>query len=389
MIQPAQRMQRLAASIFTNMAEKKAEKLSSLEDIIDLSIGSPDLPPPDGVRNLFSEESLKEDQYGYSLKGTQEFNKAVVTYYKERFQIKLNENEVLQLMGSQDGLAHLALAYLDAGDILIAPDPGYPVYSACTSLAGAELYSLPVNEENHFMPDLDKIPIEIAKKAKIFIMNYPGNPTAAMVTQEYFEKAVSFALEHNILIVHDFAYSELVFTDQKPLSIFHIPDARKTAIEFNSLSKSFNMAGARIGYAVGFPSYLKPLADIKSNIDYGVFYPLQKAAAYALTKEYKFLDDHRSIYKKRRDVFCEKLHEYGWNVTIPDGGMFIWARVPGHYSSLSFALTALDYGVVVTPGNAFGSGGEGYVRIALTKDTDTLIEAAKRLGSLIKEERGK
>ncbi|MFB4165968.1 LL-diaminopimelate aminotransferase [Alteribacillus sp. JSM 102045] len=386
MIQPAQRMNTLSASVFTELAEKKNKKILAGEDIIDLSIGSPDLPPPASVRSKLSEEVQKEDQFGYSLKGTREFQEAVVHYYKKQFNIILNSDEVLQLMGSQDGLSHLALAYLDSGDYIIAPDPGYPIYSACASLAGADLYTVPVNEENNFMPDFDHIPIEIVKKAKLMILNYPGNPTAAMADKQYFEQAVAFGLEHNILIVHDFAYAELVFSSQKPLSIFHVPDAKKIAVEFNSLSKSFNMAGARIGYLIGFPSYLKPLADIKSNIDYGVFQPVQTAAAYALTNEISFLDHHRSVYKKRRDIFISKLHEKGWDVRVPDGGMFIWAKIPAPYSSLSFALEALDHGVVVTPGNAFGNGGEGYVRIALVQEEDLLLEAAERLAEFLNED---
>ncbi|SDI53564.1 LL-diaminopimelate aminotransferase [Alteribacillus bidgolensis] len=383
MIQPAQRMNTLSSSVFTELAEKKNKKIQAGENMIDLSIGSPDLPPPESVRSILSKEVKKEDQYGYSLKGTKEFQEAVVHYYNHRFDINLNPEEVLQLMGSQDGLAHLALAYLDPGDYIIAPDPGYPIYSACTSLADAQLYTVPVHEENNFMPDFDHIPIEIVKKAKMMILNYPGNPTAAVADLNYFKQAVSFGLEHNILIVHDFAYAELIFSNQNPLSIFHIPEAKKIAVEFNSLSKSFNMAGARIGYLIGFPSYLKPLADIKSNIDYGVFQPVQKAAAYALTNELSYLEHHRRVYKKRRDVFINVLHKKGWQVRIPDGGMFIWAKVPAPCTSLSFSLEALEYGVVVTPGNAFGAGGEGYVRIALVQEEDLLKKAGEKLTALI------
>ncbi|MDQ0300837.1 aspartate/methionine/tyrosine aminotransferase [Salibacterium salarium] len=383
MIQPSERMTSLSSSVFTEMAEKKQAKLNAGEDIIDLSIGSPDLPPPQSIRDIMAIDVNKENQYGYALQGTYEFQEAVAKYYKERFQINIKPEEVLQLMGSQDGLAHLALAYADPGDYIIAPDPSYPIYSACAALSGASLYNLPVNEENQFMPDFDHIPIEIAKKAKLLIMNYPGNPTAAIATKDYFQKAVAFALEHNILIVHDFAYAELIFSDEKPLSIFHIPDAKKTAVECNSLSKSFNMAGARIGYMIGFPSYLKPLADLKSNIDYGVFHPVQKASSYALKHELSFLEEHRQTYKKRRDTFVKKLHSLDWNVRMPDGGMFVWAQVPTPFTSLSFALKALEFGVVVTPGNAFGQGGEGYVRIALVQDEKTLKHAAERLSQCI------
>ncbi|SDH43400.1 hypothetical protein SAMN05192534_105146 [Alteribacillus persepolensis] len=379
MIQPANRMNRLSSSVFAELAEKKRAKVQAGQDIIDLSIGSPDLPPPQSVRDILSKEVQHADQYGYALQETEDFQTAVADYYKQQFGVSINADEVLQLIGSQDGLSHLALAYLDPGDYVIAPDPGYPIYAACASLANANLYTIPLHEENQFMPDFHRIPVEVVKKAKMMILNYPGNPTAALANKAYFEKAVAFGLEHNILIVHDFAYAELVFSQDKPLSIFHIPDAKKIAIECNSLSKSFNVAGARIGYAIGYPSYLKPLRDLKTNIDYGVFLPIQKAAAYALTYERPFLDKQRAVFKKRRDVFIRSLHENGWNVRVPEGGMFVWAKVPASYSSLSFALKALEHGVVVTPGSAFGEGGEGYVRIALVQPESSLKVAAQRL----------
>ncbi|WP_100398043.1 LL-diaminopimelate aminotransferase [Bacillus sp. FJAT-44742] len=383
MIQPATRMNDLTASVFSELAAKKAEKATQGHDIIDLSIGSPDLPPPQEIRDSLAENAREEGQYGYTLKGTSDFQEAVCHYYKERFGVSILPDEVLQLMGSQDGLAHLALAYLDPGDIIIAPDPGYPIYSACARLAGADLYTVPVNEDNNFMPDLSLIPLDILRRAKMMIFNYPGNPTAALATKEYFKEMISFGLKHNILIVHDFAYSELIFDNNEPISIFHIPDAKKIAVEFNSLSKSFNMAGARIGYLIGYPSLLKPLASLKSHIDYGVFLPIQNAAIKALTSDYSFLQAHKETYQARRDVLFDSLTENGWNVRKPDGGMFIWAMIPPHYTSLSFSLEAIEQGVVVTPGNAFGMGGEGYVRIALVQSDERLREAGLRLTSLI------
>ncbi|WP_078429127.1 LL-diaminopimelate aminotransferase [Alkalihalobacterium alkalinitrilicum] len=383
MLTPSQRLNHLTTSIFSDMAERKKEKISQGIQMIDLSIGSPDLPPPLNVRKRFAEEVLDDSSYQYAIKSTEVFNEAVVYFYKERYNVHIQSTDVLQLMGSQDGLAHIALAYLDKGDVIIVPDPGYPIYSASAHIAGAEIYYLPLTEENKFMPSLESIPEDIRKRAKLMIMNYPGNPTAALADRNYFEDIVEFALRNHILILHDFAYSELIFDNQEPLSIFSIPGAEKTAIEFNSLSKSFNMAGARIGYVIGDPSFLKPLAVLKSHLDYGVFLPIQQAAVEALTGDFAFLEQHCQIYEQRRNVFIHSLHEIGWDVRQPDGGMFVWAKVPSRYTSITFSLAALEAGVVVTPGNAFGNAGEGYVRIALVQSEERLKEAAKRLKTIL------
>lgn len=383
MISPSRRLQHLTTSVFTDMAEKKKEYIANGVEMIDLSIGSPDLPPPASVRERFAQEVKRETSYGYALSGTQSFHEAVCSFYQARYNVEIPSNYVLQLIGSQDGLAHLALAYLDEGDVLIVPDPGYPIYSASAHIAGASLYFLPLNEENNFMPDLTSIPEDIKKRAKMMITNYPGNPTSALATEAYFEELISFGRENDVLIIHDFAYSELIFDNKKPLSIFSIPDALDYAIEFNSFSKSFNMAGARVGYVLGKPSFLQPLQVLKSHLDYGVFLPVQHAATEALLGDFHFLENHRDTYEKRRNVFVEALAKHGWKVRKPDGGMFVWAKIPSTYLSLDFALAALKEGVVVTPGNAFGNEGEGYVRIALVQDEETLKEAAKRLATLI------
>ncbi|WP_096201666.1 LL-diaminopimelate aminotransferase [Bacillus sp. FJAT-45350] len=383
MIEPSSRLKNLATSVFSDLAEKKREKLEQGLDMIDLSIGSPDHAPPQFVRDCLAEEVKKASQYGYAISSTQEFKEAVCHYYRARYDVPLIPEEVLQLMGSQDGLAHIALAYLDKGDVIIAPDPGYPIYSACAHLAGAELYLLPLNEENNFMPNVDDIPEDIRRRAKIMITNYPGNPTAALANEDYFKKLIQFGLKNKVLILHDFAYSELIFDNNKPLSILHVEGAKEIAIEFNSLSKSFNMAGARIGYVVGSPTLLAPLAIVKSHVDYGVFQPIQKAASVALTSDYQFLEEHRNTYEARRNVFVNTLHEIGWNVRKPDGGMFVWGKIPEQFTSLDFSLRCIENGVIVTPGHAFGSVGEGYVRIALVQEEEKLIEAANRLKPLI------
>lgn len=383
MIKPSNKLEHLTTSVFSQLAVKKAEKINQGMDIIDLSIGSPDLAPPAFIKKKLATQVLLDDQYAYPLTGTKEFKEAVTHYYSERFNVQLDSSQVLQLMGSQDGLSHLTLAYLDPGDIVIVPDPGYPIYSASVRIAGAELFPVALNEENQFKPELEKIPAEICRKAKIMILNYPGNPISSLADESFFEQVIEFGRKHKILIVHDFAYCELIFDDRKPLSILSIPGAEEIAIEFNSLSKSFNMAGCRIGYLVGHPALLEPLAILKSHIDYGVFYPIQKAASVALTSDYSFLTEHRLTYQRRRDAFVTLLHQNGWNVRLPHGGMFVWAKLPEGWNSLEFSVAAIEQGVIVTPGQAFGKEGEGYVRIALVHSEARLVEAANRLKTLI------
>ncbi|WP_100406404.1 LL-diaminopimelate aminotransferase [Bacillus solitudinis] len=380
---PSRRLKNLTTSVFTEMAELKAKKLKSGEHLIDLSIGSPDLPPPRFIKETLQAHVSDDSLYGYAITSQLEFRKAVCEFYNTRYHVEIEESEVLQLLGSQDGLAHLSLAYLDQGDILLVPNPGYPIYAASVEIAGAEIYPYPLNADNNFMFDVNSLADDIKNRAKMMIINYPGNPCATVASKAYFQQLIEFGLKHEILIVSDFAYSELLFDSHEPLSILSLPRAKETAIELNSLSKSFNLAGARIGYAIGNPTFLKPLATIKSHIDYGMFHPLQAAAITALRNGESFLAEHKSLYENRKKTMISALYQIGWKVRAPDGGMFIWAKVPAGYTSMSFTLKALDNGVVVTPGHAFGSEGEGYIRLALVQDGAKLKEAARRLEPLL------
>nr|WP_295972885.1 LL-diaminopimelate aminotransferase [uncultured Bacillus sp.] len=388
-IVPSQIMEKLTTGIFTEIANKKQEVMNRGMDVIDLSVGSPNLSPPDFVIDSLIGYCEDASKYGYTLTGIPEFNQAVSYFYKQRYQVEINQDdEVLQLMGSQDGLSHLALAIVDQGDYVLVPDPGYPIYEASVMLSGGSVYPMPLMEENGYLPRLNEIPEEILKKTKMMIISYPGNPVAALANESFFTEVVEFAKKHNILVVHDFAYSELIFDDHPQISFMSVPGAKEVGIEFNSLSKTFNMAGCRIGYVVGNREAIHILAELKSQIDYGVFYPIQKAAEIALTSDYRVLDEQVKEYEKRRDSLIAGLGKAGWHVPKSPGTMFVWAKIPEGWTSREFAFALIEQaGVAVVPGDAFGKQGEGYVRIALVQKAEKLAEAAERIQKFLQGER--
>lgn len=386
-ITPSEKVGKFETGIFSELAIRKQRAMKQGKDIIDLSVGSPDMPPPDFVIDTLVKYAKEPNAYGYTLKGTQEFHDAVSYFYRERYGVELEpKTEVLQLMGSQDGLAHLAMAMINPGDYVLVPDPGYPIYEASVKLAGGEIYPMPLTQENQFLPQLDHIPEEILSKTKMMIFSYPGNPVTALANEAFFTEVVSFAKRNEILVVHDFAYSELIFDDHPPISFLSIPGAKEVGIEFNSLSKTFNMAGCRIGYVVGNPDALNILGTLKSHIDYGVFYPIQKAAEMALTSNLSLLSDQVKIYESRRDALIRGLAKGGWHVPKTSATMFIWAKIPSGWKSRDFAYELIDKaGVTVVPGDAFGKQGEGYVRMALVQPVKRLTEAAERIRRFLKE----
>ena len=381
------KMRKLTTGIFTELANKKQDALNKGMDVIDLSVGSPDLPPPPFVVDTLVKYSQDTTKYGYTLKGIDEFNEAVGTFYKKRYSVDLDPTgEVLQLMGSQDGLSHLATAIVNPGEYVLVPDPGYPIYEASVTLAGGLVYPMPLLEENQYLPKLDEIPQDILKKTKMMIISYPGNPVTAMANEAFFEEVVSFARKNNILVVHDFAYSELIFDRHPQISFMSVKGAKEVGIEFNSLSKTFNMAGCRVGYVVGNKEAINILASIKSHIDYGVFYPIQKAAVTALTSDYTVLQEQVKEYEKRRDLLITGLEHAGWKVAKSPATMFIWAKIPSGWTSRQFAFELIEHaGVAVVPGDAFGQQGEGYVRMALVQSPEKLAEAAKRIQRFLSE----
>ncbi|RNB85876.1 aminotransferase class I/II-fold pyridoxal phosphate-dependent enzyme [Brevibacillus fluminis] len=381
--QPSKRLNQLTSAIFTEMAERK-RKVAQRMQVIDLGIGSPDKPPAPHLIQALVDAVQNPDNYGYpGSQGSVAFRQEVAAWYRHRFNVDLSpDTEIHALMGSQDGLAHLALAWADPGDIVLVPDPGYPIYAGSVHLAGAELYPMPLRAENGFLPELAAIPADVRKRAKLMILNYPNNPVSAVAPLSFFEEVVRFARENDIIVAHDLAYSEMAFDGYRPPSFLEAPGAKEVGIELNSFSKSFNMAGCRIAYVVGNAELIKPLAIVKSNIDYGVFDAVQQMAVAALVHDRTCGEANPvgELYQERRDVLLSSLAEAGWVIEPPKATMFIWARVPNGFTSRSFAFELLEKtGVVVIPGDAFGQEGEGYVRIALVKEPDVLREVAHRI----------
>jgi LL-diaminopimelate aminotransferase len=380
-IRLSKRMERFQPSIFNELVEYKKKKLRDGIDMIDLSIGSPDLPPSPLVKSVLSDLTKDDTQYGYTLTGIQPFFDAVSQYYHRKYQIDVDpKSEVLLSMGSQDALVHIPMVFADPDDYILVPDPGYTAYATGIAMAGAIPYFMPLLKENQFLPDLSLIPEEVAHKASLMILNYPGNPIPAMASKDFFEEVIQFARTYNIIVVHDFAYGEFYFDGQQPISFLSIPGAKDVGIEVNSLSKSFSLAGCRIGYVVGNADIIQAILRLKSNLDYGVFLPIQQAAIEALLHGDEFCENTRQIYQERRDIFVQGLHSLGWHVDSPQGGMFVWAKVPTGWNTMEFVYALMDKAhVVVTPGHAFGPTGDGYVRIALVQPKERLQQAVENI----------
>ncbi|MFD2330009.1 aminotransferase class I/II-fold pyridoxal phosphate-dependent enzyme [Cohnella sp. GCM10020058] len=382
------RLDRLGSAIFSEVAGWKAAARSAGVDVIALDIGSPDQPPAIGIRERLAAASLRPELYRYpGTEGSPAFRLKVAEWFKHRFRVALDpEREILSLMGTQDGLAHLALAVTNPGDAAMLPDPGYPVYQAGLAVAGVETVPLPLTAERGYLPDFDAIPDDVWNKVKFMLLSYPSNPTAAVADLSFFEEAVAVAKRRGVLLVHDNAYSEMAYDGFKPPSVLEVPGAKEIAIEFHSLSKSFHLAGARIGFAVGNPEVLDSLRALKNNIDFGVFLAVQEAAVEALELDMNAPDPVAPEYEWRRDAFISAMAAAGWTIPAPRGSMFAWAPVPAGWSSRELARSMLAHaGVAVIPGNAFGALGEGYVRFALVEPEERLREAAARIGRFLRE----
>lgn len=383
------RLGKLGSAIFSEVAEWKKEARARGLELIDLGIGSPDGPPTETVIQALEEGVRTLDYYGYpTSEGSSEFRQAVAEWYAHRFGVTLDpDKEVVSLMGSQDGLAHLAMAVTNPGDTAIVPDPGYPIYSAGLVLAGVESYPVPLLPENDFLPDLDAIPEAVLNTSSFMLLNYPSNPLSAVADLSFFEKLVYLGVKHDLLLVHDIAYSELAFDGFRPPSILQIEGAKRIAVEFHSLSKSFNMAGCRIAFMVGNEEVVSAMKTLKSNIDYGVYQAVQHAGIAAMREDIRSGIGQRNaaVYQRRRDLVVDGLREWGWSIPKPRATMFLWAPVPEGWTSRQISREmAAETGVIVIPGDAFGKHGEGYVRIALVQEEDRLKDAVERMGRFIR-----
>jgi LL-diaminopimelate aminotransferase len=381
-IEMAKRIDQIPPYLFAEIDKKKEEMRRKGMDLIDLGIGDPDLPTPKPIIERLKKAAENPGNHRYpSYEGMIEFRTAVAEWYERRFGIKLNpRTEVLSLIGSKEGIAHIPLAFVNPGDIVLVPSPGYPVYRVATLFAGGAPFFLPLRKENGFLPIFSEIPGAVAKKAKLLFINYPNNPTSAIAERAFFEGVVAFAQRHQIFVCHDAAYSEIAFDGYRPVSFLEVEGAREVGVEFHSLSKTFNMTGWRIGFAVGRSEILSGLGRVKTNIDSGLFQAIQEAGTEALNHLDTPLPEIVNTYERRRDVMVRGLEEIGLEVDRPKATFYLWIRVPRGYTSTQFATLLLEQGgIVTTPGNGFGEEGEGYFRMALTVDEKRLKEAIERL----------
>ena len=381
-MQLSQRLNSLPPYHFAAYNQKIADLRASGVDIINLSMGDPDLPtPPEALEALITSAQEPINQRYPEYAGMPALREAFASWFARRFAVELNAHrEVVILIGSKEGLAHLPLAVMDEGDVALMPNPAYPVYPTAVALAGGVCYDVPLDPAHGWLPDLNAIPADALRRARTLWLNYPNNPTGAAAPRAFFQEAVEFAHKHNILLVHDMAYAEVRFDGARPLSILEIPGAKEVAVEFHSLSKAFNMAGFRVGALVGNETIVEGMVRLKSNIDTGIFRPIQYAAIRALELPEEWLTERNAIYQRRRDEMVAACRSLGMAVESPEAGLYIWAGVPAGETSSAFALRLLDEtGVAVTPGTNFGSGGEGYVRISLTTPDDRLHEAVARI----------
>ena len=383
--QQSDRMKKLPPYLFIEMDRKKKAAIEKGVDIISLAIGDPDLATPDFIIEALYKAAKDKANHQYPLgSGLPKFRDAVAKWYKRRFGADIDpKDEVVALIGSKEGIGHLPIGVLNPGDVCLMPSPGYPVYHAGTLFAGAESYLMPMLEKNGFLPDLDAIPLEVVKRAKLIWTNSPNNPTSVLMDKAFYTKVLDFAKKHNLIVANDAAYTELYYDGKKPVSFMEIPGAKEMGVEFHSLSKTFNMTGWRIGFAVGNKSVIKALADVKGNLDSGAFNPIQYAAIAALEAPDSVTENIRKIYQERRDLFAAGLKKLGWQFQVPQAAFYFWIKVPNGMSSADWCGKVLEEaGIVVTPGNGFGAEGEGYFRMTITVDKARLEEALQRLSKL-------
>ncbi len=374
----SKRMDRFGTGIFSQLSQMRREQEAAGRRVVDLSVGSPNIPPAPHVRQALIDAAAVGENYLYALSDTRELQQAAAQWYQRRYGVTIDpDHEVVSLLGSQDGLAHISLCVADEGDIVMMPDPCYPIFGDGPLIAGAKQYFMPMRKEKNFLIDFSEIPDDVADRAKLMIVSYPNNPTTALAPASFYEELITFAKKHDILVLHDNAYSELVFDGATCGSFLAYPGAKEVGVEFNSLSKTYGLAGARIGFCLGNREVVEKLSTLKSNMDYGMFLPVQKAAVAAITGDQSSVAQTRQAYQDRRDALCDGLTEIGWNVPRCKSTMFVWAEIPKSFSdSVTFTKALLEKsGVLVTPGSAFGPSGEGHVRMALVQDREEILWA--------------
>ena len=378
----SKRMERFGESVFTVLKNRRSVIEARGQEVIDLSIGAPNIPPAKHIMQVLSEETKKPENYIYAIVDQPELLEAAAQWYQRRYGVHLDPaTQITSVLGSQEGLSHIGLSILDEGDVVLLPEPCYPVFADGAALAGAELHYMPLLEKNHYLIDLNAIPEELADRAKLMIVSYPNNPTCALAPDSFYDDLIAFAKKHDIIVIHDNAYSELVYDGAVCGSFLSHPGAMEVGVEFNSLSKTYGMAGARIGFCLGNPDVVCNLRTLKSNLDFGIFLPIQKAAIAAITGDQSCVEEVRKAYTLRRNFLVEELGKIGWNIQKPAGTMFVWAKIPETWSSSeAFCIALLERaGVLVTPGSAFGALGEGYVRFALVRTQVEMQRAVERI----------
>ncbi|MCD6224437.1 MAG: LL-diaminopimelate aminotransferase [Deltaproteobacteria bacterium] len=381
-MEKSERLKSLPPYLFKEIDRQKDEARARGIDIIDLGVGDPDMPtPPHIIRELEKAANDPANHQYPSYTGMDAFNKAVAVWYKKRFNVDLDPaKEVVTLIGSKEGIAHIPLAFINPGDMALVPNPGYPVYEIGVKFAGGDVCFMDLFKKNDYLPDLDAVPEDVAKKAKLMFINYPNNPTSAVADMSFFDKLIAYAKKHEIIICHDAAYTEMAFDGYKPISFLEADGAMEVGMEFHSLSKTYNMTGWRIGFAVGRAEVIQALGQVKSNIDSGAFQAVQIAGIAALEGDQACIDEMNEIYTERRDLLIDGLRKLGLTAKKPKATFYVWIDIPDGYTSAEFASHLLTKaGVVATPGNGFGAAGEGYVRMALTVDNKRIKEVLKRI----------
>ena len=380
----SRRIEYLPPYLFVEINRKIAEKRAKGEEVVSFAVGDPDIPTPPHIIERLCQAAKDPVNHRYpETEGLPELRQAIAGWYKKRFGVSLDaDREVLPLIGSKEGIAHITLCFIDFRDVALVPDPAYPVYSISTMLASGNPYYLPLLEENNFLPDLNAVPAYILKRAKLLWINYPNNPTSAVAELDFFNRVVEFGRKHNLAVCHDGPYSEVAFDGYQPVSFMQAEGAREVGVEFHSLSKTYNMTGWRIGMVVGNAVMIDALKRLKSNLDSGVPQAIQQAAIAALTGPQDCVKAHNTVYQRRRDLIIEVLNNIGLKAQPPKASLYIWARVPQGYTSVEFATDLLDkVGVAVTPGVGYGKHGEGYVRLSLTAPDPIVVKGLSQLSA--------